>query len=177
MAAPKQTDATRRRANSRRPRDKTTGRYVTKFTPELGDKVCDAVRAGNYMETAAAFAGVHKDTFYEWQKVGRAAQAKTGRLTALEQQLADWVAQLEQALAQAEVRDLAIIGKAAETQWQAAAWRLERKSPDRFGRRQRVEMTGADGGPLEVENVAGAADRLRARLGANVGSRPSRSPG
>lgn len=27
-----------------------------------------------------------------------------------------------------------LIGKAAENQWQAAAWRLERKFPDRWGR-------------------------------------------
>lgn len=30
--------------------------------------------------------------------------------------------------------------------------------------RQRLEMTGADGGPVEVANVEGAAERLRARL-------------
>lgn len=34
--------------------------------------------------------------------------------------------------------------------WQAAAWWLERTLPDEFGRRTRHEVTGAEGGPVEV---------------------------
>lgn len=34
--------------------------------------------------------------------------------------------------------------------WQAAAWWLERVLPNEFGRRTRHEVTGAEGGPVEV---------------------------
>lgn len=140
-----------KRANSRRPRDKKSGKYVSKFTPDTGAQICEVIRAGNYIETAAAYAGVHKDTFYEWMKRGRDAQAKpVGRRTVIERQLAEFVAEVEQSLAQAEVRDLAIIGKASAHVWQAAAWRLERRMPNKYGRRTRVDHDTTDGKPLQV---------------------------
>ncbi|MGQ0670422.1 MAG: hypothetical protein ACT4PO_12225 [Actinomycetota bacterium] len=57
---------------------------------------------------------------------------------------------VEQAFAEAEVRDIATIEKAAKTQWQAAAWRLERMFPDRFGQRTHRELTGSGGGPIDI---------------------------
>lgn len=41
---------------------------------------------------------------------------------------------------EAEQRLLARIEQAAEQQWQAAAWILERRWPDRWGARQRHEV-------------------------------------
>ena len=38
-------------------------------------------------------------------------------------------------------------------QWQAAAWLLERKFPQRFAKTERHEMTGAKGGPVKVESA------------------------
>lgn len=100
----------------------------TKLTPELQEKICQAIRAGNYIETAAAYAGVNKSTLYDWLK--RGGRAKSGKYK-------EFSNAVEKALAEAEVRDVFIIGKAAEENWQAAAWRLERKFPDRWGRRER----------------------------------------
>ncbi len=37
------------------------------------------------------------------------------------------------------MRDVAVIATAAKENWQAAAWRLERKFPERWGRRQKVD--------------------------------------
>lgn len=115
------------------------------FTPEARQAICDVVRAGNYIETAAAFAGIHKDTLYEWLKRGRG-----DILEERETDHAQFVHDLEQALAQGEVRDLAIIGKAAEKVWQAAAWRLERRMPDKYGKRQRIDHSTPDGKPFTV---------------------------
>jgi transposase len=108
------------------------GGRPTKLTPEIMAKICDALRAGNYRETAAAFAGVRKSTFYEWLR--RGARARKG----IYRDLHDAV---EKALADSEARDVMLIGKAAgEGDWQAAAWRLERKFPDRWGRRERHDI-------------------------------------
>lgn len=46
--------------------------------------------------------------------------------------------------------------------WRASAFYLERVAPTRWGRRQSIEVTGADGGPVQVDASAGA--RLAARL-------------
>jgi len=46
------------------------------------------------------------------------------------------------------VRNVAIIETAAPRNWQAAAWWLERKNYDRWGRKERTELVGEGGGPV-----------------------------
>jgi hypothetical protein len=50
--------------------DPNTGRKV-KVT--AGERIVEALRIGEYVETAADLAGVHKRTVYEWLKVGAQA--------------------------------------------------------------------------------------------------------
>ncbi len=120
----------------------------TKWNEETQAKIVQAIRAGNYIETASAFAGINKSTLYAWLKRGerekqRVAKNPRNRIRKSEQHFVTFSNAVEKALAEAEVRDVAIIGKAAEEQWQAAAWRLERKFPDRWGRRKlELEHTG-----------------------------------
>lgn len=58
---------------------------------------------------------------------------------------------------------LAIIAKAALTNWTAAAWWLERRHPEEYGRR-RIELTGDGGGPISVttDEIGAIAARTRA---------------
>lgn len=98
-----------------------------KLTPELQQKIVDAIRMGAYIETASAYAGINKSTLYDWMK--RGARAKSGKYK-------EFSDAIEKALAESEMRDLAVIAKASQENWQAAAWRLERKFPDRWGRRK-----------------------------------------
>jgi transposase len=42
--------------------------------------------------------------------------------------------------------------------WQAAAWMLERKYGQEFGRKDRHEHTGANGGPIKSETKVGPLD-------------------
>jgi transposase len=114
----------------------------TRLTPELQAKLCDAIRAGNYMETAAAFAGIRKATLHNWLR--RGARQSQGIYHAFSEAV-------EKALADSEARDVALIAKAAaEGQWQAAAWRLERKFPDRWGRRDRHQVEANIQGTVKV---------------------------
>lgn len=102
----------------------------SKLSPETAEQIVTLVRAGNYLDTAAAYAGVRKETLLLWLRKGRNATRGAYH---------EFAEQVDQALATAEVRDLALIGKAAETEWTAAAWRLERKFPGKYGRRMRHE--------------------------------------
>lgn len=135
----------------------------TKLTPETQAKICDAIRAGNYLETSAAFAGIDKSTLYAWLRKG--AAAKRGIHV-------EFSRAIEKAMADAEARDVALIGKAAaDGTWQASAWRLERKYPDRWGRteRHRIDATVIS---AEVDPNAAVAElaRLLARRVTGAGA-------
>jgi transposase len=101
----------------------------TKLTPDLQSKICSVLQVGNYIETAAAYAGVSKTTLYKWLKRGRREQS--GQYT-------DFVAAVEQALAHSEVDAIAHITKAGHENWQALAWRLERRFPAKWGKREKL---------------------------------------
>lgn len=102
-----------------------------KFNEEAANRIVIAVRGGNYMETAAALAGISKDTLYAWLRTG--ARQKSG-------QLRDFSDAVKKALGEAEATDLALIQKAAKDgAWQAAAWRLERRFRDKWGKSIAVE--------------------------------------
>jgi hypothetical protein len=64
---------------------------------------------------------------------------------------------VEKSMAEAEVRDLMLIAAAAATQWQAAAWRLERMIPERFGRSRR-RLRHADEGEGSIPPGLGDAN-------------------
>lgn len=130
------------------------GGRPTKLNFDTHNKIITAIRAGNYIETAAAYAGINKSTLYDWLKRGerekqRVAKNPRYKIRKSEKPYVEFSNAVEKALAEAEIRDVAIIAKAAEEQWQAAAWRLERKFPDRWGRRV---LDVEHKGKLEVKN-------------------------
>ena len=120
----------------------------TTITAKIIEDICTAVRAGNYMTTAAAYAGVPSRTFYSWLRRGRKVievqeaggdpEAEAGIQEA--GLLRELVEQLEQANGFAETRHVAIIADKARKVWQAAAWWLERRYPDRWGQRTRHDV-------------------------------------
>ena len=87
------------------------GRPPIELTEELHELIISALKAGNYVETAAALAGIHPDTLREWVKKGRRGDPRY-------EELANDIAK---AIAAAEARDLSVIGRAAQDYWQAAA--------------------------------------------------------
>jgi hypothetical protein len=114
-----------------------TGRPPT-LNEDVQKKITDAIRLGNYIETAAAYAGVPKRTLYDWLKRGALAERKRDeglRLGRNDRLYLEFSHAVERALADSEMHDVLLIHQAAKDAWQAAAWRLERKFPDRWGRR------------------------------------------
>ena len=149
---------------TKRPEDRIKPKYPPKTSgrpPELTEDVIKAVvnalLVGNYFETAVASAGFHKDTGYDWLKKGA---KQPGTIYA---QFSDAVRKAE---ADSEARDVMLIELAAhgsKAQFDAqgnkirdeiprdpkvAMWRLERKHPKRWGKTEKHELTGKDGGPI-----------------------------
>jgi len=110
-----------------------------KLTPEMKELIIKYILSGNYIEVAALAAGISKVTLYNWIKRGRRAREQ-GRWNIYR----DFLNAIEQAFAKSEAHDVFIITQAAETQWQASAWRLERKFPDRWGKKETHVVEGGD---------------------------------
>jgi transposase len=88
-----------------------------KYTPERIKAITDAVLQGVPYRHAAAIAGITETTFYEWMNKKPAfAEA------------------IKEAEAKAVAGRIARIRLAEGDHWQAAAWWLERKYPQEFGR-------------------------------------------
>ena len=132
-----------------------TGRQ-TKLTPALQKKIVEALVAGNYIETACSYSGVAPATYYKWMEASNKPNAR--------KDLIEFREAVEKARAEAEVRNVVYINEVAKTNYQAAAWWLERSFPKRWGRQQSVELTGS-GASLNVTVDAKAAvlEALRQR--------------
>jgi hypothetical protein len=114
----------------------------TKFTRETVELLLAGIRAGLPYHLAADAAGVSRSTFNEWQ----AGQFPRGADPQLKLDSSD---ALTRAKGQSALRLMATINRAAPTDWRAAAWILERRFPDDFGKR--LEVTGEDGGPIRLQ--------------------------
>jgi transposase len=131
-----------------------TGR-PTKRTPETVERIEQSLRKGMTRKASAAAAGISYQTLREWEK-----------------DFPDFAESLQSAEADSQHELLRRIWAAAEQpdRWQAAAWMLERRWPQDFARRQALEMSGPDGGPIETATRPAELsdeelrDALRARL-------------
>ncbi len=134
------------------------------LTEELIETIRMFVAAGNYIETAAACSGVHKDSIYEWLKRAKIARKAIANgeeksLSPHDELCVQFSDAMRKAVADAEARDLAIIGTAATTQWQAAAWRLERRNRERWGRSVAYDPSAPQLGP-DGEEESRSAGRV-----------------
>lgn len=119
-------------ANRRTGTDLTPSGRNSLLTPALQQQICDSVRAGNWLETAAQAAEIDRDTLFAWKRKGR-ADLEAGRTNSIYAQFVNAIARAE---AECEAASLARICKAAERDWRAAAWLLERRVPDHWVLRQ-----------------------------------------
>lgn len=129
----------------------------TKLDSEMHKRIIGLVRAGNYIETAASASGVPRVKLYDWLKRGNKEAIGQYR---------DFVEAFHSAESESEAIALQSIAKAGqgdevtivkekfgadgelvertterrrEKNWTAAAWRLERRFPAKWGKRFRVD--------------------------------------
>jgi hypothetical protein len=138
----------------------------TLLTPQVHETIVNAVRIGAYLDDAASLAGISRGTLFRWLAEGRDANDKSDageEITDRETLCRDFCDAVEKARADAMLRNIGVIQTAAQNgTWQAAAWYLERTNPKKWGRHDTVEVTGADGGAIQVE--VSVKDTLRAKF-------------
>lgn len=130
-----------------------------KLTKAVQDKIVNAIGAGNYQDAAARYAGISETTYYRWMSEAREPGAS--------KELREFRDAVEKARADAEARNVALIQNAAQNgTWQAAAWWLERSHPQKWGRINRTEISGPDGGPIETTvDIEALEEKLAAFFG------------
>lgn len=140
----------------------------SKLTPETQARIVQAIEVGATYELAAQFGGVCYDTFNNWMRRGEAEQARRDnprvqegtKVWDDEQPYLQFFEAVKSAEGKAAIKWLALIDKAASDSWQAAAWKLERRYPETFGRRVvQQEVSGKDGGAIEVNDGLTDAER------------------
>ncbi len=103
----------------------------TKLTPELQRDILQVLEAGATIKDACHFVGISEVTYFNW--INRGEEAKSGIYF-------EFLKSAQKAIASGSVDAVAIIRMAAKEQWQAAAWFLERKNPQEWARRTKVEI-------------------------------------
>ncbi len=140
----------------------------TLLTAELAERIASAVRGGSSLAVAAAYAGIAESTLSKWLAVARAlargddSLASQGDVGRSEEYL-EFLERIEKARADAHVGALAVIRNAMAGEilldrnwkpvldeqglprrrpgeWTAAAWFLERRYPQEYGRTERVDL-------------------------------------
>jgi hypothetical protein len=122
----------------------------SKLTPAVRQTILENLAAGATVQASCLAAGIARQTFYDWR-----AKAEAG-----ESPFVEFFAAVEQAEAQAQVERVTVIRQAMADSWQAAAWWLERRFPEDWGRRERHEHSSPAGNPLKVQ-VEGADTAAR----------------
>lgn len=138
-----------RRAEEWNARQKRVGGRPTKLSDDLQEMVCQLIEMGTPADVAVRTLGLAASTYYGWMQEGRDAMSGRKR---------EFYLAIEQAKAKAQSRMVGIISIAAQTDWRAAAFYLERTDPGRWGP-LREGRGGGGRSPEEEAANAGANEK------------------
>lgn len=125
-------------------KDADVGRR-TKFTPQVRKKILEGAKAGMWRKDAAAYAGVSREALHDWLEI--ADKQEMAGLSETDSAFIHFSHDLAIAEAQHKFGLVGRITAASIKDWKAAAWLLERKHPDEYGRKDAkvIEHMGSVG--------------------------------
>ncbi len=143
------------------------------LTKKARDAIVTELREGGLTRDAAAIAGVCVDTVRRWQREGaRAMRDRVDRNIAIPRNRraqVEFAREVAKAKAMARKDALGCIRGAMADSWQAAAWYLERTAPGDYGTKTGVEISGPEGGPVQVDTGGSLKDAIAAAIAATPG--------
>lgn len=109
------------------------------LTPERTKRITELISGGNSLEVAAQASGITATTFFNWCARGRRERERLEQNPRLkpkksEEIYVEFLEDVERARAEGEARLVLVVTKKAMNDWRAAAWMLERKAPERWGK-------------------------------------------
>jgi hypothetical protein len=123
---------------------------MTKYNDEIVNELIKYIKAGNYIKTACEAVGIDESTFYKW---GKRAEKK-------EEPYFQFFQSIKRAESEAIIRNVITIQNAAKRNWTAAAWFLERKDYERWGRKELVG--GIPDKPIQIDLSGLSTEEIRA---------------
>jgi transposase-like protein len=102
----------------------------SKFTAETQARINAAIGAGAERALAAKYAGIGESTLYRWLERGQRDER-----AGIESKFRTFWSTVAKTEAEVQMRALAMIKVAGAKNWRAAIWMLERRYPERWGRR------------------------------------------
>lgn len=116
------------------------------YSPEIGEKVMDLMADGFDVVDVCEELGIPRRTFYDWQDAHE--EFRTYVLRGREA-LADFDAKrIRSEIENIDSKDGAIIGK---VKINALQWFAERRNPKLYGTKTQTEVTGKNGGAIEIK--------------------------
>ena len=119
-------------------------------------KICEAISRGATQRDAAMSAGIGRSTFLEWIRRGN----DTDSTRSFDPIYADFADAVEKAEAECAVRMAHIVCDAAPENWQAGMTWLERRRPDDWARRDKVQHGSDPENPVIVRTESDIAEVL-----------------
>jgi hypothetical protein len=136
----------------------STGGRPLVLTETIIKKTYEIMRAGNYRPVAARLLQIEWTTWTDWRTAGEKLSkglAVGGVDPTLMTKSQKLYLKFYQAVvtgeAEAEAEALSLVRTASFDNWQAAAWYLARKHPEKWSEKQRVEHTGLPDRPVVVQ--------------------------
>ena len=121
-----------------------------KLNKEKTDLLVKFIGGGNYNVTACKAVGISESSFYSYLVEGEEDLVKYNEGKIKKPTIyMEFLEAIKKAEAIREAKWVKDIDK--DVSWQSKAWLLERKYPKRWGRVDRHELTGRDGGPISFE--------------------------
>jgi ABC-type nitrate/sulfonate/bicarbonate transport system substrate-binding protein len=93
----------------------------SKLTPELQAEIILLLKTGNFVETACTTVGINKSTFYDWIKKGKKSNHPHNKYKNFQEAVKKAMAWNEE-------------------NWRAAAWKLSRKHPQKWGKKEYEDL-------------------------------------
>jgi transposase len=108
-----------------------------KLNEEMIAKLCKPIAEGNYFVVACRLAGISEQSFYSWLK-----QAEADIKAGVESRFTELYESVKRAESEAEAKMIqVVISNAVESKnWVSAMTFLERRHPERWGRKDRIQV-------------------------------------
>lgn len=123
----------------------------SRYSEELAEKVIQHILLDQSVSEAAQAAGLHIDTIMGWVERGAQGNSK----------YKDFAERYKKAQAQTEARFLSKVQDPNTRDWQRWAWMLERKWPNRWGRRLDITSAGEKIDSVDVFTYAAEVQKKK----------------